>query len=762
VTAACLVLRRELYDELGGMDEALRVAFNDVDLCLRLRDDAGRALVYTPFADLLHLESASRGEDESPERLARTAAEADHLRSKHGSFALRDPFYSPNLSLDGTDAALAFPPRVTRPWLVESVERPRVAFLTYRLMKGYGVDVVVAEQMEYLCARGYDVTALVLEKDDHYDRRLALYVDTGQLRIIRVRSPEEAVAKVAAMQCEVAIAHTPPFHQLTSQLPASVFRVLFDHGEPPPEFFPEPEGRRRIALAKRAAARSAELAVAISDFVRADSGLVGARVCRNGNDHMLRRRSNLARLAGTFREEHGLGDAFIVLNVTRYLAEERRYKGVEEFAAVRDALLRARPDLADRVRFVIAGRSEAEDRAWAQSRGLVAASNLGDDQLLAAYLDADLYLSTSQWEGYNLGIGQALAVGVPALASARGAHPEFPIRTSNSPEELAAWILEEIARTGSGAGTPRAPALRRLREASVVPWKSAAAELETLLRDGMERHGRSTSRWPSCRTLPRADAVAPEVSFIILNKDRPDLLVPCVRSIEEQCDVPYEILIGDTGSTDAETLRFYEETPHAVHYLGFYNFSACNNILAARARGRHLLFLNNDTQLIQTRLSQATEYLATHEDVGCLGAYLVYADGRLQHAGVRICPEGPYRGIPEHFDRLKPLEGYPGLERPRDVVAVTGAMLLIPAERFRSLGGFDEVYQEEAQDIDLCLRLRDLGFRSIVHPALHAFHYENSTRTVREAPADRAEFLRRFGRVIEEELFAWQAEAGLA
>jgi GT2 family glycosyltransferase len=474
---------------------------------------------------------------------------------------------------------------------------------------------------------------------------------------------------------------------------------------------------------------------------------------------MLRGRSNLSRLVGTFRDEHGLGDSFLVLNVTRYLREERRYKGIEEYAAVRDALMRARPDLEGRVRFIIAGRSEAADRKWAEGRGLLAVSNLSDDQLLAAYLDADAYLSTSQWEGYNLGIVQALALGVPSFGSARGAHVEFPIRTSNDPEELTRWILEEVAvRSSSGRVAP----LRRLHKATVFPWKASAADFEKLLREGLCRGGRSVTKMPA--PLPVADegSAPPEVSILILNKDKRDLLASCVQSIEEQCDVPYEILIGDTGSTAPATLQFYEGTRHQVHYLGFYNFSVCNNILAARARGRYLLFLNNDTQLIRTQFHAALDYLARHADVGCLGGYLVYKDHRIQHAGVRICPVAPYRGIPEHFDKLKPIDGYPGLDLPRDVVAVTGAMLLIGAERFRSADGFDEIYEEEAQDIDLCLRLRQEGLRSVVHPALYAYHYENSTRTVKEAPRDRAEFLRRFGRLIEEDLFAWQSKAGLA
>jgi GT2 family glycosyltransferase len=770
VTGACMLVRRAEFDEVGGFNEAeFPVAFNDVDLCFRLRQ-RGLRVLWTPYAELYHYESASRGHDNTPEKQARLSIEADAMRRLHTAILLSDPYFNPNVSLDTETPTLAWPPRIERPWEVGSLRQAdappglaRVAYMTYRLVKGYGVDVVVAEQIEYLCARGYRVTVLVLEKDDYYDGRLATYIASKQLQILRVRSVGEAVAKVEVMGADIAVAHTPPFHQALLQLPRSVYRVLFDHGEPPPDLFQDAENRRAIASQKVDVSRQVDLSVAISDFVSQDSGLANARLCRNGNDHLLRRRSNLASLVGRFRERHGLENEFLVLNVTRYLKEERRYKGVEEYSAVRESLFKVRPDLAGRVRFVIAGRAEPEDRAWAAERGLLAVSNLAEDDLLAAYMDADAYLSTSQWEGYNLGVAQALALGLPTWASARGAHPEFGIPTSNDPTELARLVAAAVNARGVDAMSVTAR-LRRTRSAATSPWRSSAARLEALIREGL---GRRTSA-AGTLVLPEAprqlnlNGQAPEVSFIILNKDKPELIEPCVRSIEEHCGVPYEILIGDTGSTNSATLQFYEATPHQVHYLGFYNFSACNNILAARARGRHLLFLNNDTEIIEAQLDGAITFLAEHADVGCLGAYLVYPDHRIQHAGVRICPHPPYRGIPEHFDKHNPMDGYSGRDRPREVVAVTGAFMLLRRESFDRLDGFDEVYEEEAQDIDLCLRLRAQGLRSVVHPGLLAYHYENSTRTVKEAPRDRAEFLRRYGRLIEEELFDWQASAGLS
>lgn len=112
VTAACLFCHREEFLEMGGFDAVnLPVAFNDVDLCLRLREE-GRQVVWTPHIDLYHYESASRGRDNTPEKQARAMKEALYMRQRWARQAAADPFYNANLNLDGMPfTGLAIPPR---------------------------------------------------------------------------------------------------------------------------------------------------------------------------------------------------------------------------------------------------------------------------------------------------------------------------------------------------------------------------------------------------------------------------------------------------------------------------------------------------------------------------------------------------------------------------------------------------------------------------------------------------------------------------
>ncbi|MDM0033324.1 glycosyltransferase family 2 protein [Variovorax sp. J22P271] len=119
VTAACLVVRKSLYEQMGGLNEVeLKIAYNDVDFCLRLLE-AGYRNVWTPHAELFHHESATRGSDFSPSKRQRFDQEQDYMRSKWRELIADDPAYNPNLTVYAEDFGLAWPPRV--PWITGPV-----------------------------------------------------------------------------------------------------------------------------------------------------------------------------------------------------------------------------------------------------------------------------------------------------------------------------------------------------------------------------------------------------------------------------------------------------------------------------------------------------------------------------------------------------------------------------------------------------------------------------------------------------------------
>ena len=126
VTAACLFIRRSDFHAIGGFEADLAVAYNDVDLCLRMRAQ-GRRILCDAGIELIHKESKSRGSDTSPGKAERLNSEAQWMRDRWGDLLSEDPYYSPNLSLERPDFALAYPPRQPWPWQSENRSRPNIA-----------------------------------------------------------------------------------------------------------------------------------------------------------------------------------------------------------------------------------------------------------------------------------------------------------------------------------------------------------------------------------------------------------------------------------------------------------------------------------------------------------------------------------------------------------------------------------------------------------------------------------------------------------
>lgn len=232
------------------------------------------------------------------------------------------------------------------------------------------------------------------------------------------------------------------------------------------------------------------------------------------------------------------------------------------------------------------------------------------------------------------------------------------------------------------------------------------------------------------------------VSVCILTKDKPGLIIPCVQGLLKQLrGHKFEILIGDTGSSDKTVLNFYDHIRRSgdkrlrITNLGAYHFSKNNNALAKLASGDILLFLNNDT-LAQDDFLKPMIHALKEENVGVVGARLLFADGSIQHAGVHIEMSADRRLICYHpFQRRSGNMRYISVNR--DYAAVTGACLMIRKNVFESVGGFTEGYVEECQDADLCLKIRESGRRVIYAAQAQLYHFENGTRTISELSRDR-------------------------
>jgi len=241
---------------------------------------------------------------------------------------------------------------------------------------------------------------------------------------------------------------------------------------------------------------------------------------------------------------------------------------------------------------------------------------------------------------------------------------------------------------------------------------------------------------PTAEVLPQGIRYAWDCSFslvsiIIPSKDKVEYLRRCIESIQRITDYPrYEIIIVDNDSHNLSTLDYYAHLPAGVRLLknhDAFNYSAYNNRGARVARGDLLLFLNNDVEIIEPGWMLEMVRWAERPEVGIVGAKLLYPDGLLQHAGIVIGMEGHgshvFGGMSEEVTGPW---GTPNWYR--DLSAVTGACMMIRRQVFDQIGGFDESYLLVFNDIEICVRAREHGYRIVYNPFVRLIHHEGKSR----------------------------------
>lgn len=224
------------------------------------------------------------------------------------------------------------------------------------------------------------------------------------------------------------------------------------------------------------------------------------------------------------------------------------------------------------------------------------------------------------------------------------------------------------------------------------------------------------------------------ISIIIPTRNHYQQINRCINSILDNSKKSlFELIIVDNDSTERDVLDFYNELKIAdINFQIIktempFNFSRACNQGAAKATGDLLLFLNNDTEIIDPDWLTNLAGVLQIPGVGVVGPKLLYPDGSVQHAGIVIGLEGHashvFMGVKS--DIYTPY-GY--VDWMRNVSAVTGACMMVRRDVFEKVGGFDESLTLAFGDVDLCLRIIDAGYRIVYTPDVQLIHYEGRTR----------------------------------
>lgn len=239
----------------------------------------------------------------------------------------------------------------------------------------------------------------------------------------------------------------------------------------------------------------------------------------------------------------------------------------------------------------------------------------------------------------------------------------------------------------------------------------------------------------------------PLVSIIIPMRDQAKVSRRCFSSLYEKNTYRnFEIIVIDNGSKEKETEELFLEYQKKKNFRVIrideeFNYSALNNAGVKAAKGEYILFLNNDTQIIQEDTLEWMVGYASQDHVGCVGVKLLYPDKLVQHAGVVL----GFGGVAGHIYVANSYHDnglFGRLVMPYNYTAVTAACLMLKKEKFLRVGGFDEKLKVALNDVDLNLKELKEGYYNVCLSNVEVLHYESKSRGYEASKEKQERFLK--------------------
>jgi GT2 family glycosyltransferase len=226
-----------------------------------------------------------------------------------------------------------------------------------------------------------------------------------------------------------------------------------------------------------------------------------------------------------------------------------------------------------------------------------------------------------------------------------------------------------------------------------------------------------------------------KVSIIIPSRNKADLLRKCLKSIDKKSTYRnFEIILIDNNSDQKDFFALMKQYSRqsgldfrCIEDKEAFNFSRLINLGRKHATGEYLVLLNNDTEVISPDWLEALMEQTQRKEVGVAGCKLLYDNDTIQHAGVIIglggaaghVLVGEDRDGPGYFNYVNMLNQYS---------ALTGACFMVRTSVFDEVGGFDESFGTEYNDVDFCLKIIEAGYRNLYVPHCELYHYESMSR----------------------------------
>lgn len=738
VTAACMMVKKSLFNKVNGFSEKYRVAYNDIDLCLKI-GNLGKSIVYTPWSIWNHYESKSRGYETSPEKSRRCADEVELLRSEWKEiFSTGDPFYNKNLCLAGEPYKIDLSEEIL--YSIEYASQRMIDNVPKMTIRGWAVSKLCDSINIDVYKFGSKINA---------DKELRRRIDLYELKIV------DDIDYMSGFEVSFTVEPKSNYRLVISDEKYSVDIALNDSfirrmnpSNNISSCYPEWFLNNKISISELESQKNKKFKISPKISIVVPLYNTPKKLLQELVDSV----KNQSYSNWELCLSDGAGDN---TNLSKYLAkissEDKRIKvtNIGKQLRISDNTNEAiKISTGDYISFL-----DHDDKlAFNALYECVDAINKYPNVELI-YTDEDKFdargrhfmphfksdfnidmLRSTNYICHFCIVKRTLFDKAGWLNSVFDGSQDYDfvlrcIEKTNNIIHIPKILYHWRAHKDSTAENPESKMYAFDAGRNAVQAHYDRLGINANVTDATLNNNRLCGVYWTKYLLNER----PLISVVIANKDHVEDLDRCIKSLLENNSYDnIEIIVVENNSCK-KTIDHYKELSKLDNVSIIYwnnrgfNYSSINNFGASKARGDYVLFLNNDVEIIKEDSIERMLGYCMRDDVGAVGAKLFYPDGHIQHAGVTI----GVRSVAGHnfldFDPNDP--GYfSRAVMAQDLSAVTAACILIKKEVFDKVGGFDESLAVAFNDIDLCLKIRKNNYLIVYEPNAQMIHYESKSR----------------------------------
>ncbi|BAF72682.1 glycosyl transferase [Sulfurovum sp. NBC37-1] len=769
VTAACLLMRKSVYLEAGGLNEEnLAVAFNDVDLCLKLQQKGYRNL-WTPYSELYHHESISRGSDDTPEKTERFGREIKYMLEKWKKQLLKDPYYNRNLTRQhenfsintesgtGKEKLKQLDKYYTEGWKNKILMSKKVKQFKKKQKKIPDAFFEIFDEADYLEVNPDVATAVergdFLNATDHFIWFGRNEVENGGRRIgMEFPYFKEQIYLLNNPDLQKAKEYQPDFPLFWHFLEFG-YEEMLKGIRPFPKALsyryerPVLSSKIRYEIKRFSKQPLFSIVMPVYNVVPKWLKLAIESV---ENQWYGRWELCIADDASTSEEtkaylrkidHHKIKIRFLKKNLGICGASNEALKLAKgEYIALMDNDDELTPDALYEILKAINTKAAEliySDEDKIEEDGTFAEPHFKPD------FSPDMFLSQN-YLSHLVVIKKELVDRVGGWEAGLEGSQDYDLylKVLEHTEKIS-HISKVLYHWRKVPGSTAAE-----YSAKSYAQEAGRKALENAMKRRAIKADVKNGKYPGTYRVKYELKEEPLVSIIIPFKDKPELLKTCIESILKKSSYQnYEIIGINNRSKEWETfkeMKRLEKRDSRVRFCEYndtFNYSKINNFaVSSCAKGKHIVLMNNDIEIITSNWIEEMLMFSQRDDVSAVGSKLYYPNGTIQHAGIVLGIGGVAGHAHKYFSKNVP--GYfSRLHIVQNLSSVTAALLMVKKAIYDEVGGLDEVNLQVAfNDVDFCLKLQKNGYLNLFTPWVEAYHHESKSRGEEDTPEKQERF----------------------